>query len=157
MFQDKNIDMVVILSHNHESLINHALDSGKHVFTEKPISLDIDYSKRLVKKAKDLKLALEVGLMRFHDKVIKSFFNQVLSKDIVSGFFYKADGSDQIIREVMIPGQLKAYNFGKIDPPKSNFVFNDGFVTIKHERYRLFLIKGSTPSIKTGNALLFKL
>ena len=117
IFQDKTIDMVVILSPNHESLINYALDAGKHVFTEKPISLDIDYSKRLVKKAKDLKLVLEVGLMRSHDKVIKSFFDKVSSKDVVSGFFYKADGSDQIIREVIMPRQLKAYNFSKIDLP----------------------------------------
>lgn len=117
IFQDKNIDMVVILSPNHESLINDALEAGKHVFTEKPISLDIDYSKRLIKKAKDFKLVLEVGLMRSHDKVIKKFFNKVSSKDVVSGFFYKADGSDQIVRKVIMPRQLKAYNFSKIDPP----------------------------------------
>ncbi len=117
IFRDKNIDMVVILSPNHENLINDALDAGKHVFTEKPISLDIEHSRLLVKKAKNLKLILEVGLMRFHDIAIKSFFNQVSCREIVSGFFYKADGSDKVIREAVMPKKLEAYNFSQAETP----------------------------------------
>ncbi len=117
IFEDKNIDIVAILSHNHEELINKALDAGKNIFTEKPISLDISYTRSLIEKAKKLDLVLEVGLMRLYDQAIKNFYKNFLMKDLVSGIIYKADGSDQRTRGSLMPKNFKVYNFNKTDAP----------------------------------------
>ena len=105
------VDVIIILSHNHESLIENALRAGKHVFTEKPLSLDLKFSQSLKDLAISRNLILEVGLMRLYDKVIQQFFNQISSSNILSAVFYKSDGSDPIIRHSLMPESLNIYNF----------------------------------------------
>jgi hypothetical protein len=111
------VDVIVILSHNHESFIESALKAGKHVFTEKPLSLDLKLSQTLKDLAISRNLILEVGLMRLYDKVIQEFFNQISPSHILSAVFYKSDGSDAIIRQSLMPESLSIYNFHKSVPP----------------------------------------
>lgn len=123
-FIEEDVDMVVILSHNHEDFIEKALNANKHVFTEKPISLDLSYSYELKKMAVSRGLLLEVGLMRLYDKTVQEFYGRFLPESIISGLFYKSDGSDALMRRSLLPSKMTPYNFhssaGSIVPTKLN-------------------------------------
>lgn len=114
---EEDIDMVVILSQNHEDFIEKSLQSNKHVFTEKPVSLDLQYSYELQKMAVSRGLMLEVGLMRLHDKVVEEFYKKIPPESIKSGVFFKSDGIDALVRRSLLPKKIDTYNFHKSAPP----------------------------------------
>lgn len=66
---DSNVDAVVIAAPaaQHFSLAETALNAGKHVFVEKPLSLDLQEARTLCALAKERKLTLMVGhLLQYH-------------------------------------------------------------------------------------------
>ena len=76
--KDKGIDAVVITtpSETHSQLAIKALSSGKHVFVEKPLALNISDAEKMVKVAKKNKKILMVGhLLLYHPavKLLKSY------------------------------------------------------------------------------------
>ena len=114
---EESFDMLVILTQNHEEAIDKGLEARKHIFTEKPISLDLELSKALVEKAKKARLALNVGLMRFCDPIIKRLKQMSVAASISSGFFYKYDGSDVHFRKLLFPPNMDIYTFEKSESP----------------------------------------
>jgi predicted dehydrogenase len=78
IIKDKKIDAVVITtpSETHSELAIKALSSGKHVFVEKPLALNIADAEKMVKVAEKNKKILMVGhLLLYHPavKLLKSY------------------------------------------------------------------------------------
>ena len=66
---NKQIQAVVIAvpAVDHYAAVKQALEAGKHVYVEKPISLSYDHARRLTELAESLRLVLMVGhLMEYH-------------------------------------------------------------------------------------------
>lgn len=70
IFGDEEIDAVFIcsLTHTHAEYIMKAAKAGKHIFCEKPISLDIEQTKEAFKVVKETGVKLQVGFNRRFDK-----------------------------------------------------------------------------------------
>ena len=70
---DKNIDAIVISTpiNSHFKIVKNALESGKHVFVEKPMTNTIIEAKQLIKIAKSKNLNLFVGHIFLHNEIFK--------------------------------------------------------------------------------------
>ena len=69
MLEDKELDAVSIAAPNfwHTPAAVLAMQAGKHVYVEKPISLSYDHARRVTELAESLSLVLMVGhLMEYH-------------------------------------------------------------------------------------------
>lgn len=115
---EESFDMLIILTLNHEEAIDKGLEARKHIFTEKPISLDLEVSQALGEKARKAGLALNVGLMRVYDPIIKKLKKKSIASFVHSAFFYKYDGSDSHFRKLLFPPNMDIYTFEKSEPPK---------------------------------------
>lgn len=124
MLQD-SFDMLLVLTLNHEEAIDKGIEAQKHIFTEKPISLDLDSSYALCEKAKKVGLTLSIGLMRFYDPMITELDQKLIASSTDSALFYKYDGSDEYFRRLLLPSNMDIYTFGKTDPPKVPLGFNE--------------------------------
>lgn len=72
LLEDPEIQAVVIATsvRTHYKLVKQALENGKHVFVEKPLTLNIAHAQELVKLAKENGVKLMVGhLMEYHPAV----------------------------------------------------------------------------------------
>jgi predicted dehydrogenase len=72
IIEDKEVDAVVIATSagSHYKLAKQALEAGKHVFVEKPITLDVKEAEELVKISKESNKKLMVGhLLLYHPAV----------------------------------------------------------------------------------------
>lgn len=114
----ESLDMLVILTLNHEKPIQMGLEAKKDIFTEKPISLDLEHSYILQKEAEKTGIGLNVGLMRFYDPLVRRLKQEVIDDKIDSAFFYKYDGSDAYFRKLIFPMNMEVYTFQKSAPPK---------------------------------------
>ncbi|MEU0516317.1 Gfo/Idh/MocA family oxidoreductase [Streptosporangium sp. NPDC006007] len=108
-------DMLVVLTGVHEELIDAALSAGAHVFTEKPVSLDLARSRALVEQARTAGLLLEVGGMRAHDPALHAALAAV--PEPAGGWLVKADGLDETARQRLLPDGFALYTFAD-DPPQ---------------------------------------
>ena len=70
---DKNIDAVAISTpiNSHFKIAKNALESGKHVFVEKPMASNVIEAKQLIKIAKSKNLNLFVGHVFLHNEIFK--------------------------------------------------------------------------------------
>ena len=70
---DKNIDAVAISTpiNSHFKIAKNALESGKHVFVEKPMASSVIEAKQLIKIAKSKNLNLFVGHVFLHNEIFK--------------------------------------------------------------------------------------
>tara|TARA_B110001450_G_C17651926_1_gene493682 strand:- start:690 stop:1637 length:948 start_codon:yes stop_codon:yes gene_type:complete len=69
IFSDKSIEGIVIAAPAplHYSIASQALNNNKHVFVEKPISMELDEANDLIDKSQSKKLKLMVGhIMQYH-------------------------------------------------------------------------------------------
>ncbi len=66
LFASKEIDAILIATRHttHATFVKAALDAGKHVFVEKPMTLTIDDAKDIVKKSTEMGLIVRVGFNR---------------------------------------------------------------------------------------------
>jgi predicted dehydrogenase len=74
IFADKDVDAVVIATDapSHYGLVGQALDAGKHVFVEKPMTLSPAHAEDLVNRADAAQRILMVGhLMEYHPCVLQ--------------------------------------------------------------------------------------
>ncbi|MFF7603137.1 Gfo/Idh/MocA family protein [Streptomyces mirabilis] len=109
-------DMLVILTGVHEDLIETALDAGTHVFTEKPVGLDVTRTRMTAARAAEAGLLLEVGAMRAHDPALHAALAAV--PEPTGGWLIKADGADEAARRSLLPPGFAPYTFAD-DPPQS--------------------------------------
>lgn len=80
LLKDKEIDAIIVatLPATHAHFAIKALKSGKHVFVEKPMALDVSSATEMIKTAKKYKKILMVGhLLLYHPAVnhIKKYIN----------------------------------------------------------------------------------
>ena len=70
---DKNIDAVAIATpiNSHFKIAKNALESGKHVFVEKPMASSVIEAKQLIKIAKSKNLNLFVGHVFLYNEIFK--------------------------------------------------------------------------------------
>lgn len=81
LIKNPQVDAIAIatLSHLHASLAIEALEAGKHVFVEKPLSLNVKDARQMLAASKKAKKKLMVGhLLMYHPAVncIKKFVNE---------------------------------------------------------------------------------
>ncbi|WP_067181530.1 Gfo/Idh/MocA family protein [Microtetraspora niveoalba] len=110
-------DMLAVLTGVHEPWIERALSAGVHVFTEKPVSLDIAKTRRFRQQAARSGLLLEVGAVRAHDGAVDVLLQHLSSGDLRGGWLVKADGTDERERRQFLPPAADAYTFSA-DPPQ---------------------------------------
>jgi predicted dehydrogenase len=69
MLEQKDIDYVTIVTpeHWHAQMTLDALDAGKHVYCEKPMTWSTDQAKKVVAKVKSTNLKLQVGVQGMSD------------------------------------------------------------------------------------------
>jgi predicted dehydrogenase len=69
LLEQPDIDAVVIITHRYktEAIVRDALQSGKHVFSEKPMAMTLPVAKELVMLAKQRGLIYAVGFMKRYD------------------------------------------------------------------------------------------
>jgi predicted dehydrogenase len=69
MLEQKDIDYVTIVTpeHWHAQMTLDALDAGKHVYCEKPMTWSIDQAKKVVAKVKSTNLKMQVGVQGMSD------------------------------------------------------------------------------------------
>ncbi len=109
-------DMLVVLTGVHEDLIEAALGERVHVFTEKPVSLDVTRTRKLAAHAQKAGLLLEVGAMRAHDPALHAVLAAVPTP--TGGWLIKADGVDEAARRCLLPPGFSPYTFTD-DPPQA--------------------------------------
>lgn len=70
LLEQKDIDYVLIATpeHWHYQMASDALEAGKHVYVEKPMTHKIDEAKKLVKQVKASRLKLQVGVQGTSDE-----------------------------------------------------------------------------------------
>src|SRR5713226_5286891 len=61
--QQKNIDAVLVATpdHMHATIALAAMDLGKHVYVQKPLAWSVDEARRLARRAKETKVATQMG------------------------------------------------------------------------------------------------
>ncbi len=69
LLANKDVDYILNATpeHMHVHVILDALDAGKHVYTEKPMTRTIEHAKKVVAKVKATKLKLQVGVQGTSD------------------------------------------------------------------------------------------
>jgi len=85
VFNDPSVDAVYVPQPPafHFSFGKRVLESGKHLFMEKPFTIDLKDTQTLINIAKDKKLGVvENYMFRFH-KQIKAFQDLVLNEDLI--------------------------------------------------------------------------
>lgn len=84
ILQDKTIPAVMIATPaaTHGSLVNQALDAGKHVFVEKPICLDVAEAEQLKAKADSLGQVLMVGHLLLYHPAFEALLGAVQAGDL---------------------------------------------------------------------------
>jgi len=69
LLEDKDVDAVVVVTrpHAHGPIVLDALESGRHVLSEKPMAHTVEQGERLVDAATRRNLRYAVGFMKRHD------------------------------------------------------------------------------------------
>jgi predicted dehydrogenase len=69
LLEDKNVDYVLIATpeHWHAAMTLDAIDAGKHIYCEKPMTRTVAEAKRVVAKMRDAKVKLQVGVQGMSD------------------------------------------------------------------------------------------
>jgi predicted dehydrogenase len=111
----RDADMLVVLTGVHDTLIDAGLAAGRHVFTEKPVTLDIARTRELHRRARAAGLLLEAGAMRACDPALHALLAAVPAP--AGGWLVKADGADEAARSRILPGGFAPYTFAADPPP----------------------------------------
>ena len=111
----RDADMLVVLTGVHDALIDAGLAAGRHVFTEKPVTMDIARTRELRRRARAAGLLLEVGAMRACDPALRALRAAV--PEPAGGWLIKADGADADARKRILPDGFAPYTFAADPPP----------------------------------------
>lgn len=107
---ESDLDLILVLTPNHEKYIEYCIKNNKNLFTEKPISLDYHYTQKLIDLAINSNIKFYVGLQRIFDNNFKRFLKLFKKEEILHAKFSKIDGTDILYRTRLLPQNFSAYN-----------------------------------------------
>ncbi|MDL4813072.1 Gfo/Idh/MocA family protein [Actinomadura opuntiae] len=108
-------DLLAVLTGVHEPWIEAAIANGVHAFTEKPVSLDLDSTRRLRRQADAAGVLLEVSVVRAFDSAVAELRRELPEHELRGGWMAKADGHDTAARRPFLPPGVSPYTF-EADP-----------------------------------------
>jgi scyllo-inositol 2-dehydrogenase (NAD+) len=96
IFDDPNIDAIIIASptSTHAEMIKGAAQSGKSIFVEKPLTLDLAEASETLRFIKEAKVVCQVGFMRRFDPAYAEAKKRVAAGDIGKPIYYKGVSRD---------------------------------------------------------------
>lgn len=96
IFDDPNIDAVVIASptSTHAEMIKRAAQSGKDIFVEKPITLDLAEASETLRIIKEANVVCQVGFMRRFDPAYAEAKTRIVAGDIGKPIYFKGVSRD---------------------------------------------------------------
>src|SRR5665648_15379 len=96
LLENKDIDAVVICSSTdtHAQIISEAAQAGKHIFSEKPIALDIDKIDQAITAVKKAGVKLQVGFNRRFDPNFKKAKDLVMEGTIGTPYLVRITSRD---------------------------------------------------------------
>lgn len=96
IFDDEEIDAVFICSSTdtHVDFIERAAEKGKHIFCEKPVSFNIEETKKALKVVEEAGVKLQVGFNRRFDKHFRKVYETVRNGIIGSPHIIKITSRD---------------------------------------------------------------
>lgn len=96
IFNDESIDAVVIATStaSHYSLLKGAIKAQKAIFVEKPITIDIDEAKEIVKLVEENNTFCQVGFMRRFDPAYSEAKKRITSGDIGEPIYFRGISRD---------------------------------------------------------------
>jgi len=90
VLDDREVDAVMIATPpvTHHALASAALDAGKHVFIEKPMTLEVSHAEDLVARAESLDLRLMVGHLLLYHPCVTAMKNHIDNGDIGDVYYF---------------------------------------------------------------------
>jgi predicted dehydrogenase len=98
LLADPSVDGVVLATPTpmHPAMIEQAAEAGKHVFCEKPLSLDMASSARAVEAAERHGISLQVGFVRRFDPDWRDARERICSGQLGEVYFFRAGQRERI-------------------------------------------------------------
>lgn len=98
LLDDPDVHGVVIATptSTHPDLIARAADAGKHVFTEKPIGLDVESTERAIAAGDAARVVLQVGFHRRFDADFRAAAKRVAAGDLGRPYFLRLAHRDMV-------------------------------------------------------------
>ena len=98
LLDDPTIAAIVVATptSTHAELIEKAAHAGKHVFTEKPVSLDVDSTIRAIEAARSGGVCLQVGFHRRFDADWRAVATRARNGDLGRLFFFRSTQRDML-------------------------------------------------------------
>lgn len=116
---DENVDGVILVTPHstHEALVMRAVEAGKQVFCEKPLSLTADSAKRMVKACADAGLVLGIGHERRWEAAMEEVARMVRNGDL--GTILLVEG--QYSHDIFAPLDADNWRGSKVDAPAAGW------------------------------------
>jgi scyllo-inositol 2-dehydrogenase (NAD+) len=91
VFEDPSVDAVVIVTSTstHAEMIALAAKSGKHIFTEKPITQTLEEADAVIRLIRDNNVVCQVGFMRRFDPAFMEARRRILAGEIGKPIYFK--------------------------------------------------------------------
>jgi inositol 2-dehydrogenase len=101
LLEDSEIEAVVIASPTplHADMIEAAANAGKHVFCEKPISLDIERTYEAIEAARAAGVKLQVGFHRRFDPDYRRAWQKIAADEVGEVYLFRTS-----LRDMQAPG-----------------------------------------------------
>jgi scyllo-inositol 2-dehydrogenase (NAD+) len=96
LIADKAVAAVVIVSptSTHREIVNEAANHGKPIFCEKPLSINLDEARAMLKVVEDTSVFFQMGFMRRFDKGYVAAHNKIEEGAIGTPVVFKSSSRD---------------------------------------------------------------
>ena len=96
LIADEGVDAVVIVSptSTHREIVNEAANHGKPIFCEKPLSINLDEARAMLKVVEDTSVFFQMGFMRRFDKGYLAAHNKIEEGAIGTPVVFKSSSRD---------------------------------------------------------------
>lgn len=114
LLRDPEVDAVLVSvpTHLHFPVARAALDQGKHVFLEKPLTLSADSSRRLAEQAREARLATQVGYVNRLNPVFEHLRTMILEGTYGAPVEYECAMRGNVVGDEGAQGWRNDHRFG---------------------------------------------
>lgn len=101
LLEDSEIEAVIVASPTplHADMVEAAAEAGKHVFCEKPISLEVERTYEVVEAAREAGIKLQVGFHRRFDPDYRRAWEKIRAGEVGEVFLFRTS-----LRDMQAPG-----------------------------------------------------